>query len=58
MLPKKLQEWESSSNVQFEIPITNKDDKGKISTTYLSASQAKVKKEIKLSIEQWILHTY
>ena len=29
MLSKKLQEWESSSDVQIEIPITNKDDEGK-----------------------------
>ena len=29
MLPNKLHEWESSSDVQIEIPITNKDDEGK-----------------------------
>ena len=29
MLPKKLQEWESSSDVQIEIRITNKNDEGK-----------------------------
>ena len=29
MLPNKLQKWESSSDVQIEILITNKDDEGK-----------------------------
>ena len=29
MLPKKLQESESSNDLQIEIPITNKDDEGK-----------------------------
>ena len=29
MLLNKLQEWESSSDVQIEIPLTNKEDKGK-----------------------------
>ena len=29
IMPNKLQEWESSSDVQIEIPISNKGDHGK-----------------------------